>query len=308
MKKLGITGQTPAEETHAERFEPYWTPKEPKVKGHVRRHSSGLDKTDINKDMEVKLKSSSVDDMVPIHPSHWNEKLANDLIHQEKEHQMKMSKDALNKGMVDFSAVKFVPGKNVTGSALGSTDTAIQRLGNIFRKYEEHNMSSAEFNQGRIGEVFRVNSGMKRSSSAGCLQKLQSDVKPPDEIVRLQDKLSSEESDLNVSQPSSKTLSMRRTSSTGCLQRLQTEHLDSHENAAHTSDLYGMEGKGAKSKDSSSDNPGKLHNSMKDLGGEWIHNASGQLRSIGKQSVEWATTKKVHQKRRERQMISPTSF
>ncbi|VDI25120.1 Hypothetical predicted protein [Mytilus galloprovincialis] len=145
---------------------------------------------------------------------------------------------------------------------------AASRRGRIFRKYE---FTASEDNpQFSRGQLFGSNKGLghRRSSSTR-----------------------------NFEQKSS---GLRRTSSTGALQRLGTEHTFKDDQLVE----YHKEGeKGSEIKRHESNNSTPSKGSSFDTSA-----VKSKLQSIGKKTVELATTSKVRQNKRERNMFAPTSF
>jgi hypothetical protein len=308
VKKLGLTAETNIGDDH-KKFEPYWVQTPPKPKGHFRRHSGGIVRGTETDNMKITTRST-VDDNSSIE-ANLSENYSNFAFNLEDklvENKLKKSTDSLGEDVVDFSGVKYIPQKNATKSALGTTD---YRLGKVFRgsQQEEITVKPQERSRPRRGELFRENSGMKRSTSADCLKKIQDGIHFLDDATS--NTMFSTDSEIDtISQNFSGNKTMRRTSSTGCLQRLQ----DSDSPFSNTDvQVQDKEDKHEVMKIndvpfSISDQPLSGFENKETAEEKSATPVGEKINSIGKQTVKWVTTSKVRQTKREHQIFSPTSF
>lgn len=304
VKKLGLTAETNIGDDH-KKFEPYWVQTPPKPKGH----SGGIVRGTETDTMKITTRST-VDDNSSIE-ANLSENYSNFAFNLEDklvENRLKKSTDALGEDVVDFSGVKCIPQKNATKSALGTTD---YRLGKVFRgnQREEITVKPQERSRPRRGELFRVNSGMKRSTSVDCLKKIQDGIHFLDDATSNQ--IFSTDSEIDtISQNFSGNKTMRRTSSTGCLQRLQNSESPFSNTDVQVQDREDKH-EVTKNKDvtySISDQPLSGFENKETAEEKSATPVGEKINSIGKQTVKWVTTSKVRQTKREHQMFSPTSF
>lgn len=284
VKKLGLTAQAPQVDSEIHKFEPYWVEVGPKNRHYdTRRQSAG-------KVSNVKHKNDK---------DHSNDKKTNvihdDLALIEKE-KKKISEPvgSSHDDLVDFRKVVMVPPKTGTESAL-----AASRRGRIFRNYE---LTASEDNpQFSRGQLFGSNKGLghRRSSSTSNIPQLEGEIWTKDGDL---EKYHSTDNQLESFQGNmeQKSSGLRRTSSTGALQRLGTEHTFKDDQLVE----YHKEGeKGSEIKRHESTNNTPSKGSSFDTSA-----VKNKLQSIGKKTVELATTSKVRQNKRERNMFAPTSF
>lgn len=308
VKKLGLTAETNTGDDH-KKFEPYWVQTPPKLKGHFRRHSGGIARGTETDSMKITTRST-VDDnsLIEANLSENNSKFAVNLEEKLVDNELKKSTDYLGEDVVDFSGVKCIPQKNATKSALGTTD---YRLGKVFRgnQQEEITIKPQTRSRPRRGELFRVNSGMKRSTSADCLKKIHDGINFLDNATS--NPIFSIDSEIDtISQDFSGNKTMRRTSSTGCLQRLQNSD-SPFSNTDVQVQVREDKSEVKKINDvtfSISDQPLSGFENNETAEEKSATPVGEKINSIGKQTVKWATNSKVRQTKREHQMFSPTSF
>ncbi|XP_071168159.1 uncharacterized protein [Mytilus edulis] len=291
VKKLGLTAQAPQVDSEIHKFEPYWVEVGPKYRHYnTRRQSAG----NVSNVKHRNDQDHSDDKKI-------NVNIHDDLSMIEKE-KKKISEPVVSShdDLVDFRKVVMVPPKTGTESALESTKfAAVSRRGRIFRKYE---LTASEDNpQFSRGQLFGSNKelGHRRSSSTSNIPQLEGEIWTKDGDLN---KYHSTENQLESFQDNveQKSLGLRRTSSTGALQRLETEHSFKDDQLVE----YHKEGKtGSEIKRHESTN------STDSKGVSYDTSAvKNKLQSIGKKTVELATTRKVRQNKRERNMFAPTSF
>ncbi|XP_052100958.1 uncharacterized protein LOC127734949 [Mytilus californianus] len=289
VKKLGLTAQAPQVDSEIHKFEPYWVEVGPKNRHYDTRRQS------VGRLSNLKHRNDK---------DHSDEKKTNviqdDLALIERERKSSEPVVSSHDDLVDFRNVIMVPPKTGTESALESTMfAAVNRRGRMFRKYEL--TASKDIPQFSRGQLFGSKKGLghRRSSSASNIPQLEGEIWTKDGHL---DKYHSTENQLESFQEKveQKSSGLRRTSSTGALQRLGAEHsfLDDQQVEYHKEGEKGSEIKRHESADSTASKGVSLDTSA----------VKNKLQSIGKKTVELATTSKVRQNKRERNMFAPTSF
>lgn len=149
--------------------------------------------------------------------------------------------------------------------------------------------------------IFKRGEGLKRSSSAGCLKKIQDGIRLFKDMPENGESYISEKEKATSGQDITHKNSMRRNYSTSAIQKLEnSELLNSKMN--NDSNIQ-------RSKISTVQHSDKTFNEMSDSdGSEFGQNVRGRSKSFGSRPVKWVKTRKVRQTKRERNMYSPTSF
>ena len=149
--------------------------------------------------------------------------------------------------------------------------------------------------------IFKRGEGLKRSSSAGCLRKIQDGIRLFKDMPENGESYISEKEKATSGQDITHQNSMRRNYSTSAIQKLEnSELLNSKMN--NDSNIQ-------RSKISTVQHSDKTFNEISDSdGSEFGQNVRGRSKSFGSRPVKWVKTRKVRQTKRERNMYSPTYF
>lgn len=149
--------------------------------------------------------------------------------------------------------------------------------------------------------IFKRGEGLKRSSSAGCLRKIQDGIRLFKDMPEYEESCISEKEKATSGQDVTHKTSMRRNYSTSAIQKLENSEL-LNSNMNNDSNIQ-------RSKISTVQHSEKTFNEMSDSdGSEFGQNVRGRSKSFGSTPVKWVKTHKIRQSRRERIMYSPTSF
>lgn len=149
--------------------------------------------------------------------------------------------------------------------------------------------------------IFKRGEGLKRSSSAGCLRKIQDGIRLFKDMPENEESCISEKERATSGQDITHKNSMRRNYSTSAIQKLENSEL-LNSNMNNDSNIQ-------RSKISTVQHSEKTLKEMSHSdGSELGQNVRGRSKSFGSTSVKWVKIRKVRQTRRERNMYSPTSF
>lgn len=284
VKKLGLT----ADVQNMNNFEPRWVEVQPKYNCYgSRRHSIGKKNTEVKKEAPVVPSAGSGDSVI-------QSKDDLDLVQQSTIQRMAEFKDDTG---VDFSAIADVLETSGTDAVLRMTKSPFMKRGNVFRR-DESKKKANEVTAFVRGGMFGSQKGMSRSNSTGKLQALLKEEEKNNKLEPYPGSNTSSSSVVELSreleQP--KTLGHRRSSSLGSLNSIQIAGKSKENSEEKTKEEHG-------------DHHTEHYKSK--LGGDRgtpAKSVKNQLTNLGKQTVNWATTTKVRQNKREKHMFSPTSF